>query len=289
MLRLSITLAMLCTLAALLLAACAERSESTAVTVPTATPLGGPRPSPTPSATVTPTPRPTATPTPPATATPSPTPEPSLATAKAAALLVSQLGVPAADVSFQEVRPVQWPNTALGCPKPGTAYADVVVPGWVIVLRVGERTYEYHADFDGEAVISCDPGLIPTFGHVNLAVELGLENVSRIEVFAIDRASAAPALAVTVHDASSIAAVVASLATNLPLYQKKPCNTLLRVDFVTSGRTASLHYACPGDGSVLRGGESAASDLETVAPAEFQAVINGALASRPFPATPAAP
>lgn len=269
------------------LVACADRSESTAVTIPTATPVEGRRPTPTPAAIATPTPAPTAPAA--ATATPSPTPEPSLATAKAAALLVSQFGVQAGDVTFHEIRPVQWPSNALGCPKPGTAYAQVIVPGWVVVLRVGARTYEYHADFDGESVVTCDPGMVPALGSVNVARELGLEGVTRIDVVAIGQASTTPAVAVSIGDAPSIATVVASLQADLPLLQPKPCDTLLRVDFVAAGRVASLDYACPGDGVVLRGAQPALVGFETVAPADFQAVINGALAARPFPPAPAAP
>jgi hypothetical protein len=212
-----------------------------------------------------------------------------LATAKAAALLVSDLGVRAGEVAFHEVKPVQWPNTALGCPKPGTVYPAVIVPGWVIVLRVGARTYEYHADFDGENVVACAPGLVPTFGSVNLARELGLKGLTRIDVVATGEASATPTVAASIADAASLAAVVTSLQADLPLFQAKPCDTLLRIDLVVGSRVASLYYACLGDGAVLRDGQSAVSGLETVAPADFQAVVNGALAARPFPPTPAAP
>ena len=38
----------------------------------------------------------------------------------------------------------QWPDASLGCPKPGVMYIQVVTPGYLITLRSGDRTLEYH-------------------------------------------------------------------------------------------------------------------------------------------------
>jgi hypothetical protein len=40
---------------------------------------------------------------------------------------------------------VTWPDASLGCPKPGMAYAQVLVDGSLIVLRAGDKDYAYHA------------------------------------------------------------------------------------------------------------------------------------------------
>jgi hypothetical protein len=290
--------ALLCASALFTGAACAQTTESTVATIPTATPVDTPTAAPpsTPvrppeptatrqAATPTATPRP-ATPTPAATPTPTPTPEPSLATAKAAALLVHALGVPANSVSFESVKPMQWPNTAIGCPEPGRAYSDVIVPGWVIILRADSKLYEYHADREGDMVVTCDPKLVRTYGNVNLAEDLMLAGVSKIEVLAVEPANPTPVPAVTITNPADIARVVASLQIDLPLYAAKPCATLLRVDFVMADRVESLSYACPGDGTVLRGSEAVTKGRQVLAPAEFQKLINTALAERPFPSMP---
>jgi hypothetical protein len=40
-------------------------------------------------------------------------------------------------------RAVAWPNGALGCPKPGMAYTQMVTDGYQVVVRAGGRTYDY--------------------------------------------------------------------------------------------------------------------------------------------------
>jgi hypothetical protein len=46
--------------------------------------------------------------------------------------------------------PVSWRSGALGCPKPGMNYTDVLVPGIWIVLRVDKVIYRYHASSGGQ-------------------------------------------------------------------------------------------------------------------------------------------
>jgi len=38
----------------------------------------------------------------------------------------------------------EWPNAGLGCPQPGMAYAQVMVEGYLIRLRVDDEIYNYH-------------------------------------------------------------------------------------------------------------------------------------------------
>lgn len=49
----------------------------------------------------------------------------------------------------------QWPDTSLGCPTKGFAYAQMIVPGYIVVLQVGDEQFEYHTDLNKE-VILCD-------------------------------------------------------------------------------------------------------------------------------------
>jgi hypothetical protein len=59
--------------------------------------------------------------------------------------LAARLGIAPDDIDVAAARVVTWPNAALGCPKPGMAYADQVIDGALIILRVGGRDYEYHS------------------------------------------------------------------------------------------------------------------------------------------------
>lgn len=68
--------------------------------------------------------------------------------------LSTQTGVPADQIQVVSVSSVQWPTSALGCPRPGRMYAQVVTPGYRIVLAAAGRTYEYHSD-SGRRVVTC--------------------------------------------------------------------------------------------------------------------------------------
>lgn len=54
-------------------------------------------------------------------------------------------------------QPVVWSDGALGCPQPGLAYTQALVPGWRLVVREGGRERVYHASQHG-AWLMCPAG-----------------------------------------------------------------------------------------------------------------------------------
>ena len=68
--------------------------------------------------------------------------------------LAQQSGVPVDQITALSVTKVNWPTSALGCPQPGRMYAQMVTPGYRIILQAGGKTYEYHSD-RGQHVVSC--------------------------------------------------------------------------------------------------------------------------------------
>ena len=63
------------------------------------------------------------------------------------------------DVSLEEilvisVEAVEWSDTSLGCPQPGMMYAQVITPGFRVVLEAEGETYDYHAD-RADRVVLC--------------------------------------------------------------------------------------------------------------------------------------
>lgn len=46
-----------------------------------------------------------------------------------------------------------WPDSALGCPRPGMMYAQVITPGYLITLEHDGATYEYHTDTNPEGMM----------------------------------------------------------------------------------------------------------------------------------------
>lgn len=67
--------------------------------------------------------------------------------------LAGRAGVDASAITVQSVEAVEWNNSALGCPKKGMAYMQVIVPGFRIVLAAGDKTYDYHTDANQRFVL----------------------------------------------------------------------------------------------------------------------------------------
>ena len=64
--------------------------------------------------------------------------------------LAGRLEVAEEEIEVVEVRDVQWPDGALGCPEEGKMYTQAVVDGTQVLLGAEARVYDYHAGVDGE-------------------------------------------------------------------------------------------------------------------------------------------
>jgi hypothetical protein len=69
--------------------------------------------------------------------------------------LASRLGVDPGTIALVSVEPTDWPDASLGCPAPDTMYAQVVTPGFLVVLDAQGTTYQYHTDATGQQVATC--------------------------------------------------------------------------------------------------------------------------------------
>ncbi len=74
----------------------------------------------------------------------------------AVADLAALLQVPPAEVAVVLVEAVVWPDGCLGCPAPGQACTEALVPGYRVVLRAAGREYEYRTD-EVRHVLLCRP------------------------------------------------------------------------------------------------------------------------------------
>ena len=68
---------------------------------------------------------------------------------KIRAELASEQGVAAAEVKVISAQSVNWPNGALGCPKPGRMYTQAIVPGYRVELEAGGKRFTYNASTRG--------------------------------------------------------------------------------------------------------------------------------------------
>jgi len=74
----------------------------------------------------------------------------------AVADLAGQLGIAAEAITVRSVEAVEWNDASLGCAKPGRMYAQVITPGYRIVLEANGQSYEYHTG-GGSTVVRCNP------------------------------------------------------------------------------------------------------------------------------------
>ena len=58
-------------------------------------------------------------------------------------------------IAVISVEAVDWPDASLGCPEPGKLYAQVVTPGYIIVLEAEGQRHEYHSDSGAQQLIHC--------------------------------------------------------------------------------------------------------------------------------------
>jgi hypothetical protein len=65
----------------------------------------------------------------------------------------ARLNVGITDMTVARVEPRQWPDASLGCPRQGVLYAQIVTPGFLIVLSGAGEELEYHADSRGRVVL----------------------------------------------------------------------------------------------------------------------------------------
>lgn len=78
---------------------------------------------------------------------------PPVAALEAQQALAAQLGdVAVEDVQIVETEQVEWPDACLGLADAGEMCAQVITPGWRVVLEVNGQQYEARTDDTGQQV-----------------------------------------------------------------------------------------------------------------------------------------
>jgi hypothetical protein len=76
--------------------------------------------------------------------------------------LAQRLDLAPEAIRVVSVEAVDWPDTSLGCPQPRMMYAQVITPGFRVLLEAEGETYEYHADA-GRLLVLCGSDGLPIF------------------------------------------------------------------------------------------------------------------------------
>ena len=58
---------------------------------------------------------------------------------------------------------MEWPNSSLGCPRPGMEYLQVITHGWLALLQTGKKAYRVH--IGNKRAIVCEKPLKSTLPH----------------------------------------------------------------------------------------------------------------------------
>ncbi len=85
------------------------------------------------------------------------------AVALAVETLARELGRTRTEVAVAEVTPVDWPDSSLGCPRPGMMYLQVLTPGYRIRLICAGQEYVLHTDL-GRRAVRCGDGAMQQAG-----------------------------------------------------------------------------------------------------------------------------
>lgn len=81
-----------------------------------------------------------------------PTETPPQAVIAAEQALSEDLGVSVDEIDIVSYRPEEWPDACLGLAEEGEMCAQVITPGWRVVLSAGGEEYVFRTDENGEAV-----------------------------------------------------------------------------------------------------------------------------------------
>lgn len=61
--------------------------------------------------------------------------------------LAHRLNISVEQVKLIKQEKVDWPDTSLGYPEEGMMYAQVITPGFRMILKAQDTLYEYHSDY----------------------------------------------------------------------------------------------------------------------------------------------
>lgn len=77
--------------------------------------------------------------------------------------LADKLNIQPGQIAVLKTEAVEWPDACLGVSQPGTMCAQVITPGFLIVLEANGKQYEYHTNQDGtQAVLATETGAPPS-------------------------------------------------------------------------------------------------------------------------------
>jgi hypothetical protein len=215
--------------------------------------------------------------------------------ALARADLALRLGVPGESIVVGSFEEVVWRDASLGCPQPGASYAQVLTPGFAIVLEARGQEYTYHTDRDQVVLLCADephaPAVTPDTSRLPIFVEMVQSSEStdspvrmppadqgRVGVYVFDSVNRGLLVQHTVQMLPATEVLVGLATAGMPsrphipsaLYQlpSSPDAPLSVIGIDADSGALTLEYAdqifelCPGDSRAFK--EKGAQELGAV-------------------------
>jgi len=66
--------------------------------------------------------------------------------------LSQETAIPTTEIEVVSYKRVEWSTACLGFPEPGEMCAQVITPGWLIILKARGENFEFHTDQDGSDI-----------------------------------------------------------------------------------------------------------------------------------------
>lgn len=73
----------------------------------------------------------------------------------AKAALAKELNIGVDQISVTAIEAVEWSDGSLGCPKPGQAYLQIIIPGFRMLLEAQGKSYNFHSDME-QTIVKCE-------------------------------------------------------------------------------------------------------------------------------------
>lgn len=83
--------------------------------------------------------------------------------------LATELDLSTRLIELVTMRPVIWTDTSLGCPQSGQQYTTIEIPGYYMVIAVGNTNYVYHSDSIDTYPCPIERSILPDEAEVDTA------------------------------------------------------------------------------------------------------------------------
>lgn len=83
---------------------------------------------------------------------------PPLVVSEAITQLSQELNITTEEIDISELSQVDWPDACLGIPLEGQACAQVITPGFRVLLEVDGQQYEFRSNQDGTLLLKTPAG-----------------------------------------------------------------------------------------------------------------------------------